>query len=285
MQRSLVAALISTVLIAGCQGLAGEREHSYKWGRPGPRFLHDFIRPDPVAVLGNMSEYTGQDKEVTTAVRRAGERAQSIGALTRIEEDIFLVLSDKDFVGYTVSIRNGDVDVREGLREGVKPTLVVPLTRKQALELPDLLGGRSQDAQGRVVTGITADNLFKLVKLFLVPGLQAVYSIDALYETADRENLGMDDLVQVEVVPPTGNEAAPARVSVINVDGQWLFLDGWHGNPDVRIRLTVPQALEVYQAAVYNFKKAKTATDKALASRKFEELQRSSVVYTRADHK
>ncbi len=285
MQRSLVAALLLTVLVSGCQGLTGQREYSYKWGRVGPRFLHDFIKPDPVSVLGNLADYNNSDKDVTTAIRRAGERAQSIGAITKIDEDIFLVLSDKDFVGYTVSIHSGDVDVREGLREGIKPTLVFPLTRKEALELPDIIGSRSQDAQGRVVTGVTADNLFKLVKLMLIPGLRAVYSIDALYQTGDRENLGLDDLVQLEVVPPTGNDSAPARVTIINTDGQWLFLEGWHGDPDIRIRVTVPQALEIYQAAVYSFKKAKTATDKALASRKFEELQRNAVVYTRPDHK
>lgn len=285
MQRSLVAAVLSALLLTGCQGLGGAQEYSFKWGRPGPRFLHDFIRPDPVSGLGKLADYTGDDREVTAAIRRAGERARAIGAIARLEEDIFLVLSDKDFIGYTVSIHGGEIDVREGLRAGVKPTLVVTLSRKDALALPEWLAGRSPDAQGRMVAGITADNLFQLVKLFLVPGIRAVYSIDALYETLDRENLGLDDLVQIEVLPPAGNESPPARVTVVNVDGQWLFLDGWHGDPDVRIRLTVPQALEIYQAAVYNFKKARTATDKALASRKFEELQRSAVIYTRADHK
>ncbi len=284
-RRRLIAALFVSLSLSGCQGLGNDQEYSYKWGKLGPRYLADFLKPEPLASLGNLGDYTAADKDVSTAVRRAGEKAQALGAITAVSEDIYLVLGDRPGVGFTVGIHNGDVDVREGLREGIKPSLVLTLTRKEALELPDLLGSRSLDAQGRVVTGLTADNLFKLVKLLLVPAIRSLYSSDPLYQGGNRSALGFDDFIQVEVTPPTGSEMAPARITVLNADGQWLFLEGWHGDPDERVSLTVPQALEIYRYAAYDLKKAKTPTDKQLISAKYAELRKSAVVYTRPDHK
>jgi hypothetical protein len=276
--------LLLASVAAGCQNLGGDKENSYKWGRVGPRYLADYLRPDPVSTLGNLGDYSKEDKEVGVAVRRAGDRAQALGAISALNEDIYLVVTDAPGVGYTVAIHNGDVDVRDGLREGIKPSLVVPLTRKEALSLPELFASKSLDAQGRVVTGLTSESLFKLLKLFFIPGLRAVYSIDPLYEAGDRANLRIDDFQQVEIAPPTEDLSA-ARVTVLNADGQWLFLEGWHGDPDVRYRYTVQQAMDIYKAAVYDFKKIKTPTDRALASNRFVELQRDALKYTRPDHK
>ncbi|MBM3270091.1 MAG: hypothetical protein FJZ01_20855 [Candidatus Sericytochromatia bacterium] len=284
-RSSKIAALCAFLAIAGCQGLGPDQEYNYKLGRLGPRYLAEFLKPDPVGALGDLSEFSAADPDVATALRNAAGKAEAIPAISGVDEDIYLVVSDKPGIGFTVGIRTGNVEVREGLRGAVKPTMVLHVARKEALQLPDWLGAKSQDAQGRVGAGLSAESLFKVARLMLIPAMRSLYASDALYQGGKLSGLGFEDFLQIELTPPTGSDLPPARVTVLNVDGQWLFIEGWHGEPDERVSLTVPQALEIYRYAAYDLKKAKSPTDKQLISTKYAELRKRAVVYTRPDHK
>ncbi len=284
LSRLLPVLAIAALPAAGCQALTGHAsEFDYLNGRMGSRYLHSFLKPDPMAAVGDPSTYTGRDPQVYRAMQAAAAAARNLDAITNVDEDLFIVIQDDRGVGYTVAIHNGDVELREGLREGVRPSLVVPLLRKEALGLPGLLAAHGVDSTGRAITGLSADGLFEIVRLLMVPGLEALYSRPELYAKTDRRSLHLDDLVQFVLLPPPGSRLHPAHVTVANVDGQWLFLQGWHGDPDVRLQLTSMQALGLYRAALYAPRKADSAIDQELAWRHFQELWNRAVVYTRSD--
>lgn len=284
LRTPLVLSLASLSLF-GCHSLLGQAtEYDYLNGAVGSRYLHDYLKPDLLAPLGDRSTYTGRDPEVYKALERAAIEAGNLDAISNVHEDMFIVIQDDTSVGYTVAIHNGSVELRQGLRQGVKPSLVVPLLRQEALELPGLLAARGVDSRGRAITGLSADGLFELVRILLVPGLQAIYSRPDLYPQGDRSSLSLDDFVQIELTAPLGSSRAPAHVTLVNVDGQWLFLQGWHGDPDVRLKLSPMQALALYQAGVYDTRQAQTDTDRELAERHFKELWNKAIVYTRSDH-
>ncbi|MBU6429551.1 MAG: hypothetical protein KGR26_11100, partial [Cyanobacteria bacterium REEB65] len=195
------------------------------------------------------------------------------------------VIQDVDGLAYSVSIHNGDVELWEGLRAGVIPSLVVPLTRAEALELPGLLDARGMDARGRAIRGLSEDGLFRMVQLFLVPGLEAFYSRSDLYpKNGSKGRFKLDDLVQFEIAPPQGDSDLPERVTVANVDGQWLFLQGWHGEPDIRLKLTPLEALNLYQETLRTPPTASRDIDKEAAVRNALKLWNKAIVFTRSDH-
>lgn len=272
-------------LVAGCQGFEGDREANFKIGDSGPRYLQNYLRPNAVAKLGERGNYTNRDKDTSKALFMARDKALSLPAITNLDEDIYLIVEDLDGVGYTMAIHNGNVDLREGLREGVKPTMVITLRKQDAIALPSLLSAKGVDARGRAITGLTADSMFKLVGFLYLPAIETLYAQDALNPPEDKGKLGLDDLVQLEISAPTGSDASSLRATIVNIDGQWLFLPGWRGDPDIRVRLSVLDALDLYKAGVYDFKKAESATDKALLARRFLELRQKATTYIRPDHK
>ncbi|MBI6546434.1 MAG: hypothetical protein HY692_06540 [Cyanobacteria bacterium NC_groundwater_1444_Ag_S-0.65um_54_12] len=283
--RCLLPASMALVLLFGCQSLEGAREHSYKWNQSGPRFLQDYLRPSPLAKLGNLASYTNSDREVLKSLQQARERAQYLAGITQVDEDVFLVLEDVTGIGYTLSIHNGNLELREGLREGVKPSLVVALRRQDVLGLPALLAARGTDARGRAISGLSEEGLFRLVRLLLIPALQVLYAQDAFNPPGNRAVLGLDDFVQLQITPPLGSELPPILATILNIDGQWLFLEGWHGDPDIRIRLSALEALSLYQTGSYELKKSLTPVEKALVIQRFNELRQKAIVYTRTDHR
>ena len=43
----------------------------------------------------------------------------------------------------------------------------------------------------------------------------------------------------------------------MNVDGQWLVFRGLHGDPDIKLKLTLSQAAELYKLGYYEVKDVK----------------------------
>ena len=70
----------------------------------------------------------------------------------------------------------------------------------------------------------------------------------------------------------------------MNVDGQWLVFRGLHGDPDIKLKLTLSQAADLYKLGYYEVKDLKSQKQAKELSKEFLTLFNETIEYQRKDH-
>ena len=73
-------------------------------------------------------------------------------------------------------------------------------------------------------------------------------------------------------------------MTAVNVDGQWLVMRGLRGDPDIKLKLTLDDATELYRIGYYEVSKLKTPKDAKALSDEFLILLNKTLEKTREDH-
>ena len=61
------------------------------------------------------------------------------------------------------------------------------------------------------------------------------------------------------------------KLTAVNVDGQWLVFRGLHGDPDIKLKLTLSQAADLYKLGYYEVKDVKSQKQAKELSKEFRE--------------
>ncbi len=147
-----------------------------------------------------------------------------------------LVVEDAGPAVFTVDVTPASCRIGRGAEPTPRPDLVIPLrladTRNIAAALAD---GAVDESEAHMIHLRT-----------FVPTVRAFFQVDPLFDERVASYMELPDFIHFALKNPRGYvyEGHPATVTatVLNVDGQWLVFEGAHGDPDVRIAVTVAES-------------------------------------------
>ena len=120
-----------------------------------------------------------------------------------------------------------------------------------------------------------------------MPCLNRMYSMPYLYETSMYKGR-LDNYLQFKIKNTEGYTYHGQKVeisgTVVNVDGMFITIPGLVGDPDLRLELTLDQAIELYKYVVYDAVKEQSKVEKMKLFKKYNNLVNECKVYERSWH-
>lgn len=254
-------------------------EHDHKTGRPGPRYVREMIYPEVPIDPGPPRESSVDDEAIEASILRLGEVARRFDWFSHIEDEhVFVRVVDADDLRFTIDLDRGEARLTRGWDMSRPATLILPVDRRNITSMAAVM----EDGH------ISYEELYRIVYVLAVPAARRMYSIPFLREPNDKSWIGMDDFVHV-VIPPTEPvlyHDRPVRIelTIVNVDGQWLVMEGLHGDPDARFELTLEEAARWYRFACYDLARVTGTRDLMDVARQVASVTQSTLKYLRADH-
>ncbi|MEA1881055.1 MAG: hypothetical protein U9N31_01440, partial [Candidatus Marinimicrobia bacterium] len=95
---------------------------------------------------------------------------------------------------------------------------------------------------------IDSSESWRIVDVLFTPMTLVTLQTPVLAVNWRRKLAGVEDLIHVYLINPTGGEAS--KHSLVYVKGQWLVIKGLHGKPRRTYRMTPEESLE-YQRVIF----------------------------------
>ena len=213
--------------------------------------------------------------EMEKQLKVAQERAYKSEFMKSITETIFLVVDNQ--VAFTVIINGADVKIERGRMQKITPTLLIPFTTAIAKNLIDVLEDYKLDKQ----------EIFNISYVVFMPCLNRMYSMPYLFESPIFKGK-LDNFLQFVIVNPEGYTYHGRKIeisgTVVNVDGMFITMPGLVGDPDVRLELTLEQAMEIYKYIAYDALKDQPLSEKRKLFARYSALVEKCTVYKRSWH-
>jgi hypothetical protein len=221
------------------------------------RYVNRFVPVEEDLVPGKNELADEKDKEAFSNLKKAVENIEKIvnvyPAIKELDEILFVYVKDLGNLRFCVTVRDGKGDIKVGWPENTKPSFTLPLYSVNLKNLVEV----TRDGE------ISMQDAYRFTRALFIPFLHGLYRGDYTNLPEDKSYLKLDNFIQVEVKNEFGIEVdgfpGPARATVVNVDGQWLIFEGFHGDPDIRYVMSLKEALEfAYILRVKLVKEGKT---------------------------
>jgi hypothetical protein len=258
-------------------------EKNYKTGKNGPRYLATFQRvkrelPEDFSNKESYSEQEIQDviklvKQMIEAIKKFPQHKEFIN------EHIVICVKELGNMRFTILADEGNVEFIEGEYEKSDPTLILPIS---VFNLKSML----QFTEDNI---IDQEELFKIAHFLTIPVLKSFYDNKIMYLPGNKWKYKFDDFIQIEIVPEKPvlfkGRVLENKITVVNVDGQWLIFPGHQGDPDWRLTLSLQTATDLYLLGAIEAKKAgKNLIKLNKISKEFLKILDENVSYIRDDH-
>jgi hypothetical protein len=255
-------------------------EYDYKAKKKLSRYVSEMVFPEFPIASEAQREWSATDEEIVQSLRRSAEHAKQFAWFANIEDEhVFVTVVDAGNLRLTVDIDAGEARIGQGWDVSRQPTVIVPITRQNIINLEQILSNGE----------LTYEELYRIVYVLALPAARAMYSIPLLRERGDKSWIGMDDFVQIEIPPQEqvlyDGRAIRIEMTIVNVDGQWLVMEGLRGDPDARFTLTIDDAVQWYRFSVYDVRKASGTRELVDLARRVADVTQRTMTYLRADHR
>ncbi len=265
--RTLITSSILTLLITLIFSSCISRRHISKLRKP------NISMADTIKAIDHFEQ--ADMIKMESLLKTAQERAKKSDFIENINENIYLIVDNK--VAFTVILKGKDISIERGIIKGISPTLFIPFTPSIAQNLVDVLEDYKLDAQEK----------FNICHIVFMACLNRMYSMPYLYETSMYKNR-LDNYLQFKIKNNEGytyhGKWVEISGTVVNVDGMFITMPGLVGDPDIRLELTLDQAIELYKYVVYEAVKDQSASEKIKLFKKYAKLIDASKVYERSWH-
>jgi hypothetical protein len=238
------------------------------------RYVKSFSRKPLDLEMGRTELASAEEKEANDLVMECAKlvsvAADIYPVLKELEETIFLGVEDLNDLRFTVTLRKGNVDVRTGWDITKRPTLIVPLFKKNLLNLKQILSDKK----------VNKTEIYRIARVLFVSFMKGLYDADFLFTSGDKRYLKLDNNIHVELVEMPGvvvdGFPGAAKATVLNVNGEWLVFEGFQGTPKMKVTCNLDQALQYYYILMIEMKKAKNAAQLAKAFDKYMKLRKDT---------
>ena len=231
-------------------------------------------------IISSEKEQRAHD-DLKEGIENLKKMAEKYPFIKELKEIIFVEVKDLDSLKFTVEVEDSNAKITVGWDQSKKPTLVLPIYAANLKKLKEI----TTDGD------ISLDDVYRFVRGLLVPFLKSLYQADYSNLPKDKSYMQLDNFIHVEVINENNVEVegfpGPAQATVVNVDGQWLVFDGFHGDPDLKYSMNIKQALEfVYLIKMKILKHAPSANLSELMPylQKYNKLKDEVTVYQRKWH-
>lgn len=237
------------------------------------------IRKPDTCIADTIKEFTQYEREdvikMENLLKIAHERAIKSEFIKNITENIFLVVDNK--VAFTVIIKGKEITIERGRQKNITPTLLIPFTPAIAKNLVDVLEDYKLDKP----------EIFNICYVVFMPCLNRMYSMPYLYDSPIFKGK-LDNFLQFVIKNPEGYTYHGQQIeisgTVVNVDGMFLTIPGLIGDPDIRLELTLEQAIDIYKYIAYEAIKDQSILEKKKLFNKYSAIVENSTVYVRKWH-
>ena len=249
------------------------------------RYVNRFVAVKDSEIKGRNKLQNEKDTKALKNLKQAVDNIEKIvnkyPVIKELEENLFIYVKDLDNLRISVKVKNGKGEISLGWPKTVKSSFTLPLYSKNLENLVDV----TKDGE------INLKDAYRFIRVLFIPFLKGLYRGDYSNLPKDKSYMQLDNFIQVEVKNEFNIEVegfpGPARATVLNVDGQWLIFEGFHGDPDIRYEMGVKEALEfAYLLRVKLIKESSTKSFLELKPiiDKYNKLKEKVKVYERSWH-
>ncbi|MBK9716031.1 MAG: hypothetical protein IPO85_00625 [Saprospiraceae bacterium] len=237
------------------------------------------LRKPAVSISDTIKDFKNYNQpdfiKMEDLLRTSQERAQKSAFIKNIKENIYLIVDQK--VAFTVILNGNEITIERGKKTGITPTLLIPFSPTIAQNLANVLEDLKLDQE----------EIFYVSYIVFIPCLNRMYSMPYLFETSMYKGR-LDNYLQFLIKNPDGYTYHGQNVeisgTVVNVDGMFIIMPGLVGDPDIRLELTLDQAIELYKYVVYDAVKDQSKMEKMKLFKKYSNLVKECTIYERSWH-
>jgi hypothetical protein len=204
-------------------------------------------------------------------------KMESSQFIDRINEIVFLEISDTPDLKFTVEIKTSKVKISVGWQSEIEPTIVLPLSSQYLYKFDKIL----EDGI------INAEELQRIVHMFAIPALKAFYQSEFLFKFKKLKSLKLPKLLHIEITNPNkyrlNDVLIDTKVTVMSILGQFIILPGFIGVAQTKAQVTSEQALEFYELLHYKLPNATTTQQKKRFNEEYLSL-REKTVFTNPEY-
>ena len=272
--------LISFTFLFNSIGFS-QTEFSSKTGKEEPRYVSKFKKVKytyPEDKSSNIENISSKADEIIGVLNKTGELSKKNSWFSQIKsENIYVSVMDLGGYRLTIEVKDGDFKIHRGFNKK-KPSMVLKLNTKNIKDLLIIV------SDGEV----TYEEKYRLFYTIADAAWRAMFYVDPYYLPGDKSEFKFDNLVHLHIPPK--EEAlilglpAYIKLTAVNVDGQWLVFRGLHGDPDIKLKLTLSQAADLYKLGYYEVKDVKSQKQAKEISKEFLTLFNETIEYQRKDH-
>ena len=117
---------------------------------------------------------------------------------------------------------------------------------------------------------------------------ERMYRTKQLYKNGNLSAFWFDDLMQIEIKHPNNinrlGTPLSLRITIINVDGQWIVTPWFVGDPDVRFSLNLDDAIKMYRLITVDLENAQTKQEGIAVGKDIFVILSKNQTYIRKDH-
>ena len=258
-----------------------QTEFSSKTGKEEPRYVAKFKKVKytyPEDKSRSMENISSKINKLIEILIKTGNIASKYSWFEEIQSEN-LYVSVMDFGGFrlTIEIKEGKFKIHKGFNDK-KPSMVLNLTSKNLNDLFEIVS----DGE------ITYEEKYRVFYIIAPAAWRAMFYVDPYYLPGDKSEFKFDNLVHLHIPPEEKalilGLPAYIKLTAVNVDGQWLVFRGLHGDPDIKLNLTLEQSAELYKLGYYGVKDVKSQKQAKELSKEFLTLFNETIEYQRKDH-
>jgi|TARA_Y100000385_G_C12997531_1_gene595620 hypothetical protein len=273
--------LFSFTFLSVNAGLA-QTEFSAKTGKEEPRYLSKFKKVKytyPEDKSGAIKDIATKADEIIDVLNKTGDFSKKNPWFTQLKsENIYVSVMDLGAYRLTIEINDGDFKIHKGFNNK-KPSMVLKLRTKNIKDLLEIV------SDGEV----NYEEKYRVFYTIADAAWRAMFYVDPYYLPGDKSEFKFDNLVHLHIPPKEDamilGLPAYIKLTAVNVDGQWLVFRGLHGDPDIKLKLTLSQAADLYKLGYYEVKDVKSQKQAKELSKEFLKLFNETIEYQRKDHK
>ncbi|MDH5403190.1 MAG: hypothetical protein OEZ01_09885 [Candidatus Heimdallarchaeota archaeon] len=258
-------------------------EKSFKTGEIGPRYLASFKRVHRTIPTDYSKDHAPDDnliKEVTKLLETIIEQGKKFEQYKELRDEYLLIcVKELGNMQFSILIDEGKVEFFQGMHNKDEPSIVLPISIRNLKGFLNFIEDEEIDRR----------ELFIIMRFFAIPILKDLYDSKVLYLPGNKWKYKYDDFIQIEILPDEPivekGEILDIKMTVVNVDGQWLIFKGFEGDPDWRLTLSMDDALRMWWLGTQEPRKhSKNPLKLRSISKEFLQILDQQVSYLREDH-
>lgn len=257
-------------------------EMSYKMNWVEPRYVKFFRYTPIVRQIENKNVELLEEKNIYfERLRSIIPNTEDILSKLDLDENIYIFIKDLWNFWITADIKNWKINLEKWINENLIPSMVFNLNKEDIDWIQYFFSDGILDEKEKL----------KMADVLLVWVIENLYRQNKFYKNTDMSMFKFDNFMQFEIK----NDKYPnllrawknldLKVTIINVDWQWIIKKWFYGDPDIRFSISLDESLKFYKMVSQDLKKVITKKEAINVSKKAFNILISNITYVRKDHK
>ena len=252
-------------------------EASFKMNGVEPRYVSHF-RYTPSYKAEEQTALSLEWEAYREKIQSILPKIESMLGGSMKDETIAISLEDLGNFPIFLKVSGGKITLIDASKMDFSPSIVFRIQKADIDGLVFFL----QDGK------IDSEEQLKIADVILPAMTERIYRTKKLYKNGNLSAFWFDDLMQIEIKHPNNinrlGTPLSLRVTIVNVDGQWIVTPWFVGDPDVRFSLNLDDAIKMYRLITVDLENAQTKQAGIAVGKDIFVILSKNQTYIRKDH-